>query len=281
MSVNRYGLSRDINESIKRIIRQKSGFGCIFCGSWIYEYEHIDPEYKDAKTHDPEKICLLCPRHHKKVTSGRISKLQVFDHYNHPHALSRGYANDYIELRSKFYVAAGRIFFTKPTNMLQVDDVDLLKITQPTESEPMKLSGKFFDNRGDLLLEIKENEMMGYTNNWDIEQEGSRTFIRRKRGEIVLQLNMVPPDVIEIERMHMVYGSSEIYTNAITGEIYIKAKNGASINFPNGQIITEGLEITETGITIKPGNLIVGGGDIIIKKLDYRAFIDNGVIRSE
>ena len=55
---NRFGLSRYIPEDIKRLVRQNSKFGCVVPGCRIsfYEYEHILPEFKDARAHDPEKI---------------------------------------------------------------------------------------------------------------------------------------------------------------------------------------------------------------------------------
>lgn len=46
MNKNQHGLSRNISEDIKQEVRKKSGFGCIICGLGIYEYEHIDPEFK-------------------------------------------------------------------------------------------------------------------------------------------------------------------------------------------------------------------------------------------
>jgi len=279
--MNKYGLPRKISDPIKRRVRQKSGFGCVFCGTWIYQYEHFNPEYKDAKTHDPKGICLLCGTDHQKVTSGRISKTQVADQYQNPVALSKGYANDYLTLRPKFFVAMGRIFFTQTGKLLSVDGIDLLSIAQPTASEPMKLNAKFFDDNGTLILEIKDNEMLGYTTNWDIEQKGTRTIFRRKKGEIVLQINILPPDVIEIERINMSYGSSRIYTDSNNGRIYIQAKNGGVVDLFKGQIVTEGLSIGETGVSFDKAMIIGVQEGFEFGKMDYRAFIDSGRLQSE
>ena len=70
---NKHGLPRTIPESIKRKVRQRCGFGCVICGIGLYEYEHFAPEYKDAKSHAPEGITLLCPNHHARKTIGRLS----------------------------------------------------------------------------------------------------------------------------------------------------------------------------------------------------------------
>ncbi|GAH43227.1 unnamed protein product, partial [marine sediment metagenome] len=52
-STNQYGLSRYIPLEIKRAVRQKCGFGCVVCGSTIYQYHHFDPPFNEAKQHNP------------------------------------------------------------------------------------------------------------------------------------------------------------------------------------------------------------------------------------
>jgi len=58
---NKHGLPRHIPPEIKRAIRQACGFGCVTCGSAIGQYEHIDPEFAEATSHDPEKMAYLNP----------------------------------------------------------------------------------------------------------------------------------------------------------------------------------------------------------------------------
>lgn len=277
--INKHALSRTIDDPIKRAVRQRCGFGCIFCGDWIYEYEHFDPDFRDALTHDPEKICLLCPKHHRKVTSGRLTKDQVIQQNKNPLALSRGFVNDYLELSPRqIHVAMGRIFFYKSQVPLIVDEKPLLSIVPPNGEQPMMLNAFFYNSEGQLSMEIKQNELVGYTSNWDIEQEGTRTIIRRKKSHIVLQLNIIPPDVLEIEKIDMLYGSAEIKSDTEKGFIYMKAKNGALIDLPQGQILTSGITITETGITMNRSMVMGATRDIKLGKLNYRALIDNGRI---
>ena len=57
---NQYGLTRTIPEDIKRQVRQACGFGCVCCGLAIATYEHIDPEFHFAESHDPDKMAYLC-----------------------------------------------------------------------------------------------------------------------------------------------------------------------------------------------------------------------------
>lgn len=278
MNNNKYGLSRTIDENTKRIIRQRSGFGCIFCGNAIYTYEHIDPEFSEAKKHDPEKICLLCPIHQQKSSQRRLSKQQILEHYQHPIAHSRGYVNDYLELRSRIYVALGRIFLTETNSVLKINDQEILRFSQPRDDEPMKLSAKFFDSKSNLLLEIRENEILGFTKNWDIEQKGPRTIIRRKRGDIALQLRVELPDILEVEKIHMFYQGAEILSNSLTGQIFIRTSSGSTIDFPKGQIITKGLYLTKDSMSFDSVIMIGAQEGLGLAKMNYRDFIDTGRI---
>ncbi len=53
---NKHGLSRTIPEDVKRQVRQACGFGCVCCGFAIVTYEHIEPEFHNAESHDPENM---------------------------------------------------------------------------------------------------------------------------------------------------------------------------------------------------------------------------------
>lgn len=73
-NINKHGLKRYIEADIRRKIRHDAGYGCVICGNIFVDYEHIEPEFKDAKKHDPEKMTLLCKGCHDDVTDTRISK---------------------------------------------------------------------------------------------------------------------------------------------------------------------------------------------------------------
>ena len=68
-ATNKHDLSRAIPAKVKLDVRQRSKFGCVICRSAVCQYEHIDPEFADAKSHEAEHICLLCGSCHDKVTS--------------------------------------------------------------------------------------------------------------------------------------------------------------------------------------------------------------------
>ena len=81
---NRHGLKRHIPSKVSEKIRRDAGFGCIVCGDLVVEYEHIEPSFADAIEHDPEKMTLLCPKHHSRVTKGLISKKQIWKYKENP-----------------------------------------------------------------------------------------------------------------------------------------------------------------------------------------------------
>lgn len=96
--INKYGLSRHIDENIARTIRKACGYGCVRCGMALYEYEHIDPEFAEAHKHNPERMALLCGSCHNAVTRKTLSKLAVKKARLEPWCLKNGYAHDFLEL---------------------------------------------------------------------------------------------------------------------------------------------------------------------------------------
>lgn len=284
--LNSHGLSRTISDPIARLIRQKSGFGCIFCGLWIYQYEHILPEFKDATRHNPEYICLLCANHHQKVTQNRISKNQVVEQYKHPIAFQKGYANDFLELDTRLGIVIGRIFIPEPVeDILVINENPIISYKQPSADEPMKISAKFYDSNGVMVMEIIENEQRGNIKNWDIEQSGNTTIIRRKHRDVVLQFSISSKNIFKIEKINLNYQDTTITGDSLSGRFIIKAgKNGSTIDFNSAQVITGAIKISGNRIEIKPNPVIGGtqfiGGGVEMKEMDYQSFMDNGRINS-
>lgn len=94
---NQYGLARHIPTEVKRAVRQRCRFGCVVCGMGVYDYEHVDPEFKYAKEHDPDRIALLCPSCHAKVTRGQWSKDKIKAALLSPKAAEAGYAKEFFD----------------------------------------------------------------------------------------------------------------------------------------------------------------------------------------
>ena len=95
---NTYGLSRYIPAAVKKEIRRRCGFGCVICGNAIITYEHIDPPFAIARTHDPKRMTLLCGTHQTESTKGLLSKETITSADSNPFCKQKGYARHLFDL---------------------------------------------------------------------------------------------------------------------------------------------------------------------------------------
>ncbi len=200
---NRFGLSRNIPEEVKRQVRKRCGFGCVICGSFIFEYEHIKPEFHEAKSHDPDKITLLCPTCHSKVTKGLLSKKEVEEHNKNPFCKSANASETFLENAKNMHeiIFAGTTIKNCPKPIV-VKDLPLIKIDK-NEEGIFLLSANFFNSKGIKSLEIVENEWIINSNNWDFECKGNQMTIRDEKGLISLKLEINPPDTLIVKKVNM------------------------------------------------------------------------------
>ncbi|MBB1192844.1 hypothetical protein DNC80_04080 [Flavobacterium sp. SOK18b] len=219
---NKYGLSRTIPSEIKREIRQNSGFGCVVCGLGIIEYEHVEPEFKEAEKHDPTSITLLCPNCHSKVTRGMWSKEKIKDAMQNPICLQKGYSNDFFDIGNNYpkIKFAGSLIMNTPIPIM-VKGKPLFKIIKSESEKFFLLSAIFYNSKGEKSLEIIDNEWFAYSDNWDITAEGNTITIRERHKEICLELVVNPPDLIIINRLIMQIENYKICGNPDYFEVFI------------------------------------------------------------
>lgn len=157
---NVHGLARYIPPAIKQKIRKDAGFGCIFCGAAFVQYEHIDPEYKDAKEHNPDDMTILCASHHDMTTRGRLSKLKIKKQKQNPFAKKSRAVTDQlfpdlenlgIMLGNSSFKNIGLIlsFYGKP--IFWFENLDGI-------GSPLTLCSIFVDNNGKKIGFINRNE---------------------------------------------------------------------------------------------------------------------------
>lgn len=203
--MNQYGLPRNIPSDVKREVRRRCGFGCVICGGGIIQYEHVDPEYHEAKAHEAESITALCPGCHARVTSGIWSKEKVKQAMVSPKALEAGFSKDFFET-SKISptVMLGDSSFVGCPWIIEIFDIRVLGIAPPSDPEgPFLINGIFFDDDGKPSLKIVENEWIAYADNWDVEIVGNCITVRRGAGNIVLKIRSIPPGKFIVERLKM------------------------------------------------------------------------------
>lgn len=203
---NRFGLSRWIPPDVRREVRQRSGFGCVLCGSAIIEYHHFDPPFVDATSHRADGITALCPRCHAKAESGRVSMTALCQALKNPHPLEVGYSLDELEIDRLPTVILGQSTFERVPIVLEVYGRTLLGVTHPElAGAPFGLNAFFFDEDGSPIAEIASNQWRAFVSNWDVETVGARTTIRRGSRDIALVFRTEPPSRLVIERIHMYY----------------------------------------------------------------------------
>lgn len=182
-NINRNGLSRHIPEDVKREVRKRSGFGCVICGKGIYEYDHIIPEFKDAKIHDPNGITLLCSQCHSKKTRKYLSRETILERMEMPIAFEAGFVNESMDIKldENLVIKIGSAIFTNCPIPILFKGKELLKISKPSDGGPnILLSGIFFDSQGNRSLEIENNEWKANTENWDITTIGGELTIKNE-----------------------------------------------------------------------------------------------------
>lgn len=203
---NRFDLPRTISAQIKREIRQRCGFGCVICGFSWYDYEHFNPEYKDAKEHNPDGMTLLCMQCNQKKRRGVLSTETVINANKNPKCLQKGYSFEQLDLVSNdLYISIGGTHYINCEKLIQINDIPILSLNKSEENETLSISGVFYNSKGIKSLIIKENEWQALVDNWDVECIGNKITIRDDLGNISLMIRIEAPLKLIIERINMRY----------------------------------------------------------------------------
>lgn len=202
---NRFGLSRVIPSAIRRQVRQRCGFGCVRCGVALVDYEHFDPDFKDAAEHRAEGITLLCMQCNQKRRRGVLSAETVAAANSAPRCRSQGFASESFDFGTdSLEVVFAGVRMVDCNRLIEVNSVPILAVIPPEMAmQPYRLSGLFADETGDITLEIRDNIWSVDADNWDVECVGPRIFIRRGARDISLILRSEPPHRLVVEQLNM------------------------------------------------------------------------------
>lgn len=262
--MNRFGLARTIPESVKLAVRQRDGFGCILCGSALVEYEHFEPDFKDATEHLADGIILLCTSCHGRKTRGHLSRETLNRARQAPKAKEDGFSFSAFDVGDDPpTVILGNIEATNVGTLLGVLGDDILRIAPPEVSGgPFRISARIYDRASRPILEIIENEWRTPASNWDVSVIGQRITIRSNIRDIDLVLRTDPPNLLTVERLRMNHRGVSIDCRPL---------HPTRIVTPAGAVIeTQGMvlkgcqtaiEISETGFAIG-----VGGGSVSFRE---------------
>jgi hypothetical protein len=265
--VNKFGLSRNIPDPIKREVRQRCGFGCVVCGAAIYQYEHVEPLFSDAETHDPNCIALLCGSCHDRATRGILSKETIKLQAKNPKCLEQGFSFGPFDLgQTPPEIIFGTLKAKNIGTLIKIYGDEILSIVPPEqEGSPFLINAFLNDRNGNLIFGIKNNEWITPADNWDVEVIGQRITIRMKLGDILLCLRSDPPHRLIIERLEMLHKGVKICCEE-NQTIEVTTPSGQ--HFKSSQMEIEGarigVEVTDAGMGIG-----VGGGSVYIGEATF------------
>jgi len=190
-------IDRDaIPEAVKREVRQRCGFGCVFCGLPFYDYEHME-EWATVKRHVASEMTLLCPNHHREKTNGRISKLDLEMANRHPINLQAEMSPYPFRPHSSSVVVrtGGNSFFYDTSS-------DTGMIVLSIRSEPiiwfnfqdgnLLLNLSLYDRKGKQVVQIRDNQLVYSTDAWDITFVGKTLRIQAEARDTLLELTIDP-----------------------------------------------------------------------------------------
>lgn len=195
----------DIEDGIKREVRQRCGFGCVMCGRPFYQYDHL-LGWANVKRHVASEITLLCGSHHdektKKLLPNEIvikaneNPFNVVNSVTAPHTLYYG-GSDYSiviggwEFRGKSQGSGTR-------DAIRMDGESLIGVR--IEDDHFLLNLNIYNAHDELVLCIVDNELILNTCMWDIEVEGSTITIRERLRVILFEIDFQPPSSVVVRR---------------------------------------------------------------------------------
>ncbi|HVL23463.1 MAG TPA: hypothetical protein VM450_05225, partial [Thermomicrobiales bacterium] len=208
--------SRDIPDQVKREARQRCGFGCVVCGTPLYEYEHM-LGFANVRRHRPDEITLLCDRHHRERTAGLLPVEAVIKANGAPYNLRAGASKPYDLHYSGSECEAiigGNRFTTSDagegTVMIPVSVDGRPLIYFVLSNGHILLNVDVCDQRNRQMLLIHNNELVYSTSPWDIELVGRRLVVREALGRFLIDMVFEVPNKIVIERGKLFFNGVQI-----------------------------------------------------------------------
>lgn len=262
MRVNKYGLTDTIASQVKREVRQRCGFGCVNCGNAVYQYEHLEPIFAEAREHNPDHIVLLCGGCHDRVSRKILSKDTIKFRSQNPICKQNGFSSGPFDLGLvEPMIKIGTLTCKNVESLIQIDGESIFSIKKPEcEGAPFRINAYLADRDGIEVLKIIDNEWITSIVNWDVEVVGPKITIRKKLGDITLVLRTEAPHSLIVERLEMVHRGVKISCRE-NSSLEVVTRSGqvlksTSMNITDCKI---GFDISNNSLAIG-----VGGGSVYI-----------------
>ncbi|WP_158773625.1 HNH endonuclease [Cobetia sp. L2A1] len=233
---NKYGLKRYVPSDIRAKIRRDAGFGCVICGCVLVDYEHIDPEFSQAKEHNPEKMTLLCISCHGRVSRKIISKRAVWEAKNNPRSLHDGFVHDLLFVNTEeMEIKIGNSSSKSTKIILTICGKPIIWFEPPFEDgEPSKLCAIFYDENGKAISYVNRNQFTALSTNQDVWSKSTklsitsndvRCLVMDREGDSVLHISKMQGKYLDTsvtidsqDRLIMTQGVSTLTIGALRVE---------------------------------------------------------------
>ncbi|MFC4667126.1 SEC-C domain-containing protein [Seohaeicola nanhaiensis] len=173
----------------------------------MYHYDHFDPEFKYAESHEAKGIILLCPTHHEEKKKGLLTNAQLREFWRSPFAKSTAGAHYPIRLDHPPEIILSKLIFTAGTVALRTDDETILGVKPPDEAGlPPLLTFVAQDKVGNVFLRIKDNEILFSSSSFDIETTGQNWKILSSDGSLEIRMSFDLPTRITFSKILMYFG---------------------------------------------------------------------------
>lgn len=257
---NKHGLARDIPADMKRAVRQRDGYGCVICGLGIYQYEHVEPSFAEARLHEAKNITLLCSQCHDKVTRGFLSKATVRSAMENPLARQKGFAHETLDFRSWPRIYLGSIATVNALNVLSICGKPVIWIDPPEiTGAPFRLSASFLDAFDQPRLLIVENEFRVFSGNWDVTAEGGSIVVRDSLTKIALSFQVTPPSELHFDAFDVRFKGYRVFIDRNTGGLNFEHPGGRTVNIVGGATFDYTDSISPLrGISVDAGGPLIG-----------------------
>lgn len=213
------GPSRKIPTETKREVRQRCGFGCVVCGHPLYEYEHMEG-WALMKRHLADEITLLCDFHHREKTNGLRSIASVRASNEHPfnrqaeHSTSKPYFYEVQPATMRIKVGGNYFFYDEksPVSGMTVISISSHPILWfNLENGNLLLNLSLYDKNNNLVVSIRDNELVYSTGPWDITLVGKTLTIQAASRDTMLSLTVSPNEnLISIDRAMLRYMGHQV-----------------------------------------------------------------------
>jgi hypothetical protein len=239
----------DIPAAVQLELRQRCGFGCVECGSPIYDYEHILGVAVTGD--DPEFMTLLCPQLHREKTAGRLPVRLVQEWnaqpFNGPRQFTKGH----------------ELYFSSNESLTFMLGDDTRIMTDPEGSQAcgitvdgdIALGGRIVDGhlRLDLdirdldnrpVLVVRDGVLRLAIANWDVTYTGKTIRVRSGMGEVALEM------VVNADTSTITVATADVALHHVRIQIGRAALN-RGLWLPNADA---GL----SGLTFEGGSVVLG-----------------------